>query len=76
MENGQYNPNWAYIHMLPQDLEQAIIDMQPEQVISVHHDKFALSTHAWSEPDSVARAIAERDSIKLLDQPIGTVIYF
>ena len=76
MENGQYNPNWAYIHMLPQDLEQAIIDMQPEQVITVHHDKFALSTHAWSEPDSVARAIAERDSIKLLDQPIGTVIYF
>ena len=60
MENGQYNPNWAYIHMLPQDLEQAILDMQPEQVITVHHDKFALSTHAWSEPDSVAHAIAEK----------------
>ena len=76
MENGQYNPNWAYVHMLPQDLEQAILDMQPEQVFTVHHDKFSLSTHAWSEPDSVARSIAERNAIRLLDQPIGTVIYF
>lgn len=76
MENGQYNPNWAYIHMLPQDLEQAILDIQAEQVFTVHHDKFSLSTHAWSEPDSVARSIAERNAIRLLDQPIGTVIYF
>ena len=76
MENGQYNPNWAYIHMLPKDLEQAIKDMQPEQVITVHHNKFALSTHAWSEPENVAHAIAERNAVKLLDQPIGTVIYF
>jgi len=76
MENGQYNPNWAYIHMLPQDLENAILDMQPKQVFTVHHDKFSLSTHAWSEPDSVARSIAERNAIHLLDQPIGTVIYF
>ena len=76
MENGQYNPNWAYVHMLPQDLEQAILDMQSEQVITVHHNKFALSTHAWSEPDSVAHAIAERNAVKLLDRPIGTVIYF
>lgn len=76
MENGQYNPNWAYIHMLPQDLEQSILDMQPKQVFTVHHDKFSLSTHAWSEPDSVARSIAERNAIHLLDQPIGTVICF
>jgi len=76
MENGQYNSNWANIHLLPQDLENAILDMQPKQVFTVHHDKFSLSTHAWSEPDSVARSIAERNAIRLLDQPIGTVIYF
>lgn len=37
---------------------------------------FSLSTHAWSEPDSVAHTIAERHAIRLLDRPIGTVIYF
>ena len=62
--------------MLPQDLEQAVLDMQPGQVITVHHNKFALSTHAWYEPDSVAHAIAERNDMHLLDQPIGTAIYF
>jgi L-ascorbate metabolism protein UlaG (beta-lactamase superfamily) len=76
MENGQYNPNWANVHLLPEDLEQAILDLHPEAVITVHHDKFSLSTHAWSEPDSVARSIAERQGIKLLDQTIGSVVYF
>ena len=60
--------------MLPQDLEQSILDMQSKQVFTVHHDKFALSTHAWSEPDSVAHAIAERHPVNILDQPIGKVI--
>ena len=76
MENGQYNPNWAYVHMLPKDLEKAVLDLQAEQVITVHHDKFSLSTHPWYEPDSVAHAIAERHTVRLLDQPIGTMICF
>lgn len=76
MENGQYNPNWAYIHMLPQDLERAILDLQAEHVFTVHHDKFALSMHAWFEPDSVAHSIAERHPISILDKPIGSVVEF
>ena len=76
MENGQYNENWANIHLMPADLEQAILDLQAKQVFTVHHDKFSLAPHAWTEPDSVAQALAERDSIRLLDQAIGTVVYF
>ena len=74
MENGQYNTNWAYIHMLPEDLEQAMLDLQAKQYITVHHDKFSLAPHAWTEPDSVAQSIAARDRLTLLDRPIGTVI--
>lgn len=73
MENGQYNDNWAYIHMRPADLEKAIIDLQAKQVFTVHHDKFALAPHDWDEPHRVARNIAEHNSIHLLDQPIGKV---
>ena len=76
MENGQYNKDWANIHLMPKDLEQAILDLQPKQVFTVHHDKFSLAPHAWTEPDSVAQAIAERNAIRLLDQPIGTVVEF
>ena len=76
MENGQYNENWANIHLMPADLEQAILDLKAKQVFTVHHDKFSLAPHAWTEPDSVAQALAERDSICLLDQAIGTVVWF
>lgn len=76
MENGQYNKDWANIHLMPKDLEQAILDLHPKQVFTVHHDKFSLAPHAWTEPDSVAHEIAERNAIRLLDQPIGTVVYY
>ena len=76
MENGQYNKNWANIHLMPADLEQAILDLQAKQVFTVHHDKFSLAPHAWTEPDSIAQALAERNAIHLLDQPIGTVVCF
>ncbi len=76
LENGQYNANWAFIHTTPEDLPKAINDLQPANVFTVHHDKFALSTHAWNEPDSVAHTITLPESTRLLDQPIGTVVYF
>ena len=76
LENGQYNNDWPLIHSTPEGLEHAIMDLQAKAVFTVHHDKFALAKHPWSEPDSVALSIAKRNSISLLDQPIGTVIYF
>ena len=76
MENGQYIKDWANIHLMPADLEKAILDLRPKQVFTVHHDKFSLAPHAWTEPDSVAHDIAERNAVRLLDQPIGTVVEF
>jgi L-ascorbate metabolism protein UlaG (beta-lactamase superfamily) len=76
LENGQYNENWRYIHTTPKDLEKVIMDLQAKQVFTVHHDKFALSVHPWSEPDSVAHDIATKHNINLLDAPIGTVVKF
>ena len=76
LENGQYNNDWPLIHSTPEGLEHAILDLQAKAVVTVHHDKFALAKHPWFEPDSIARSIAERNAVNLLDQPIGTVIYF
>ena len=69
LENGQYNASWKYIHTTPEDLEKVILDLQAKQVFTVHHDKFALSVHPWSEPDSVAHDLAAKP-------PIGTVVKF
>ena len=76
MENGQYDKDWANIHLMPEDLEKAILDLKAKQVFTVHHDKFSLAPHAWTEPDSVAHDIAQRHQIKLLDEPIGMVVEF
>ena len=76
LENGQYNANWKYIHTTPADLEKVILDLQAKQVFTVHHDKFALSVHPWSEPDSVAHDLAARHNLNLLDAPIGTIVKF
>lgn len=76
LENGQYSDNWAYIHTTPADLEKAMLDLQAQKVFTVHHDKFALSTHPWNEPESVAQSLATKHGIRLLDAPIGTVVEF
>ncbi len=77
LENGQYNERWRFIHTMPEGLEQAILDLQPKQVFTVHHDKYALAMHPWNEPDSVARAISGRNgTFRLLDAPIGKVVFF
>ena len=77
LENGQYNERWKYIHTMQEGLEQAIRDLEPKQVFTVHHDKYALAMHPWNEPDSVAKAISERNSaFRLLDAAIGKVVFF
>ena len=76
LENGQYNDNWRYIHTTPEDLEKVMLDLQATKVFTVHHDKYALAMHPWSEPDSVAHTIAEKHAISLLDAPIGAVVAY
>ncbi len=50
LENGQYNENWKYIHMLPPETLQAAKDLQAKRLLPVHNSKFPLSVHAWDEP--------------------------
>ena len=76
LENGQYNENWRYIHTTPEDLEKVILDLQAKQIFTVHHDKYSLAMHPWYEPDSVARSIAARHNIHLLDASIGEIVKY
>ncbi len=74
MENGQYHEDWAYIHMLPTDLEKAIKELAPKKVMTVHHSKFALGRHAWYEPlDNIARIAAE-NGFPLITPQMGEVV--
>ena len=74
MENGQYNEDWRYIHLMPDDLPLAIKDLHPKQVLTVHHSKYALSKHPWYEPLENIHKASKPQSYKLLTPMIGEKI--
>lgn len=76
IENGQYNSNWANIHIQPDELVQAIKELNPKKVISVHNAKFALAKHSWKEPLTLLSQAAERENLPLFTPMIGEVFYF
>ena len=76
LENGQYNNDWPLIHSTPEGLEKAILDLDAKAVFTVHHDKFALAKHPWSEPEQLVQSFATRNAVNLLDQPIGIIVEF
>lgn len=57
IENGQYNSDWRYIHLMPDDLVKAIKDLHAHSVIAGHNSKYALAKHAWDEPIKNAASI-------------------
>lgn len=50
MENGQYNQDWRYIHLMPEDLKKAVGELNPGKLFTGHNGKYALSKHPWDEP--------------------------
>lgn len=75
VENGQYNNDWKYIHLIPEDLLKAVKDLQPKRLFTVHNSKYALAMHAWYEPLELIAAAAEKDSLPLLTPMIGEVVH-
>ena len=57
MECGQYNEDWAEIHMRPEQSVQAARDVRAVVMLPVHWGAFTEALHAWNEP--VTRATAE-----------------
>lgn len=75
MENGQYNEDWRYIHLMPDDLVKAIKDLNPRNVLTGHNSKYALAKHPWDEPMKKIALRAVEDSIPLLTPVIGEIVY-
>lgn len=71
LECGQYNENWQYIHMMPEEVVQAAIDLRAHKLFPVHWSKFALSLHAWDEPIARVTQEAERLNVSIAHPHIG-----
>ena len=71
MENGQYNPRWPYIHMMPEEVALATEELHAKALLPVHAGKFALSSHAWDEPFQRIAAASEKKPYKLFTPLLG-----
>lgn len=71
LENGQYDKSWKYIHMAPNEVLQAAIDLNAKALFPVHSSKFTLANHNWNEPLSKITELAETSEIKLITPLIG-----
>lgn len=75
MENGQYNTSWAQIHMMPEEVAQATMDLQAKMLLPVHCGKFALSPHHWQEPFERIYTASQNKSYKLLTPLLGETVF-
>ena len=74
LENGQYNEEWKYIHLMPQYMAQAVRDLKAKRVLTVHHSKYALAKHRWDEPLKNEEDMKKKDSLDVLMPEIGEVM--
>ena len=67
IECGQYNENWADIHMMPEQSAQASKDLNSRMMMPIHWGAFTLSLHDWKDP--IERVIKAANDLEI---PIST----
>ncbi|MDD2700808.1 MAG: MBL fold metallo-hydrolase [Sideroxydans sp.] len=50
LDMGQYDANWPYIHMTPEEASQAAVDLNARTLLPAHIGRFSIANHAWDEP--------------------------
>lgn len=71
MECGQYNEQWAAIHMMPEETIQASIDLKSKRMMPIHWSAFNLSLHTWTDPVERATKAAQKLNVNILTPRIG-----
>ncbi len=74
VENGQYNPKWCEVHLLPDEVIKAYTDLNAKKLFPIHWGMFKLSFHPWYEPIQLtSKASAER-GIHLVSPIMGEIV--
>ena len=73
-ECGAYNELWRGIHMMPEEVAQAALDVKTRVLMPIHWGKFSLAMHPWKEPVERLAMKAEELGIPLLTPRIGAIV--
>lgn len=71
LECGQYNSMWPFIHMFPEEVPQAAIDLKAAVLLPVHWGKFRLALHDWDEPIKRVVTKSKELGIKITTPMLG-----
>lgn len=74
MEDGQYNEQWHFVHMYPEEMIEASEILEAKHVMPVHNSKFILAEHSWDEPLQRADKAARQKGVLLSTPMIGQSI--
>ena len=74
MEDGQYDSAWHSVHLLPEEVLQATIDLQAKNLLPVHNSKFILGKHPWDAPLIRITELSKKKAFHLATPEIGEVI--
>jgi L-ascorbate metabolism protein UlaG (beta-lactamase superfamily) len=75
LECGQYNEWWSHIHMMPEEVVQAHLDLKSKVLLPVHWGKFRLAFHPWKEPIERLMVKAKAENITVITPKIGETVY-
>lgn len=74
LECGQYNTMWPNIHMMPEEVAQAAIDLKAKVFMPVHWSKFTLALHRWKDPiertTKAAEALGATVTTPMIGEPV------
>ncbi|MEQ8909512.1 MAG: MBL fold metallo-hydrolase [Vicingaceae bacterium] len=74
LECGQYNEDWKYIHMMPEETAQAAVDLRAKLAMPIHWGAFTLAFHSWTDPVVRVKAKAKELGVNLITPQIGEAI--
>jgi L-ascorbate metabolism protein UlaG (beta-lactamase superfamily) len=65
VSSGAYSPQWPSIHMIPEEVVEASVEVKAQLLIPIHWGTFNLAFHAWNEPAERAFAEAARRGVPI-----------
>lgn len=71
LEDGQYDMDWRYIHMMPEQTAQAAVDLNAKAVLPGHAGRFVLAKHTWDDPYKRLAQASKDKAYRLLTPMLG-----
>ena len=72
LDSGQYNVAWRQVHMLPEEVIQAGIDLNASVVLPIHISKYELALHHWYEPMELVSTLGAERNLSVATPMLGS----